>query len=82
MREVNQYENERHQANERMEESHRRIKRLEREVEDCKVNLIQNAFNFCRMMVLHYNKQCQIWNKIKSWHKSKLEAQPLVMRHT
>jgi queuine/archaeosine tRNA-ribosyltransferase len=46
MREVNQYENERHQANERMEESHRRIKRLEREVEDCKVNLIQNAFNF------------------------------------
>lgn len=37
MREVNQYENERHQANERIEESHRRIRRLEREVEDCKV---------------------------------------------
>lgn len=30
MREVNQYENERHQANERIEESHRRIRRLER----------------------------------------------------
>lgn len=35
---VNQYEMERHQSNERLEEYHRRIRRLEKETEDSKVN--------------------------------------------
>ena len=45
-RETNQYENERHQANERMEESYRRIKRLESDVVDCKVN-----FNYDTLLI-------------------------------